>query len=165
MKKINGLLSIDPGDNTGFCIWGNNDYFFGKFNLSAKEKKESMEFQLSLLFEKFKNLLVLKRRLINSVMIEGVKIYSGDKISMVSAKRGNLMKLSYLIGGYCSICSNFNLPFLIVAPTIWKGQMNKDIVKRRILRNKNILTDHWDEKITDHEVDAIGIGLFARGDL
>jgi hypothetical protein len=45
------------------------------------------------------------------------------------------------------------VPFKLITVESWKGQVSKDVVKRRIMREKG-----WMFK-NDHMTDAVGIGL------
>jgi len=72
------------------------------------------------------------------------------------ANSGALVKLAWFVGLVCG-----TLPFAPKLVTVgnWKGQLPKKVVQQRILR---ILPK---VKATSHDWDAIGIGLFIKGDL
>ena len=96
-----------------------------------------------------------------AVVMEFPTLWSGDMKSFTSASRGDLFKLSYLIGGLAEAawecCPQH--PKLIT-PQEWKGQLPKEVVIKRILREWPDL-----EKIPNHAADAVGMGLAAQGKL
>ena len=73
------------------------------------------------------------------------------------ASSGALVKLAWFVG----LCCGALLPCTIKLVTVgqWKGQLPKEVVKGRI---KRILPK---VKATSHDWDAIGIGLYLKGDL
>lgn len=95
-----------------------------------------------------------------TVVIEMPRLFAGDAKSMASAKKGDLFKLSYLVGALAlqakQITGNVAV---LVEPAEWKGQLPKDVMLRRMVRVWPALG------VTSHVADACGIGLAAQGGL
>ena len=72
------------------------------------------------------------------------------------ANSGALVKLAWFVG-LC--CGSLPFPPRLVSVGTWKGQLPKKVVISRI---KRILPN---VKAKSHDWDAIGIGLYIRGDL
>lgn len=93
------------------------------------------------------------------IAIEFPELFSGSVVSHASAAKGDLFKLTFLIGGLAHVARELtgNLPVLM-SPMEWKGQLPKQVVIERILAA-------WPElgTVADHEGDAIGMGLAAQG--
>lgn len=91
------------------------------------------------------------------IILEFPQLWASGK-SMVATQKGDLFKLTYLIGGLGEVSRrhNVNLPVLVY-PLEWKGQLPKDVVIRRIKKRFPHI------KPKNHEADAIGMGLAAQG--
>lgn len=81
-------------------------------------------------------------------------------MSEVTARRGDLVKLTFVVGVLCGATAP--LPFLQVEVAAWKGQLSKAITEKRIRR---FLGDDTCEKLKlkSHMWDAVGIGLYLIG--
>jgi hypothetical protein len=77
---------------------------------------------------------------------------------MTSAKRGDSFMLAGLAACYSLICSQLEIQNSLVLAREWKGNMSHDIVERRVLQKTN-----YEGNMSDHIIDAIGIGLHAFG--
>ena len=82
-------------------------------------------------------------------------------------QRGDIFKLAYFIG---SLASQFYpRPFLLVTSNQWKGQMPKATVKHRITELlpleglTDVMVSAFTETRMDHDWDAVGLGLWAKG--
>lgn len=155
MKKyFNRVLTIDPGDNTALAYW-NGDLYPDTKIISLKptvRRTFTREEQLVLMWDKFEHKL-RRYPTINTAYIEGVQVWAGSLKSLTAARKGTLMKLTYLIGGYCKVMDNLDIEFHIINPQEWKGQLSKQAVANRI---KRITGNTYN---TEHETDAVGIGL------
>jgi|WetSurMetagenome_2_1015567.scaffolds.fasta_scaffold40621_8 hypothetical protein len=155
------VCTIDPGINTGFALWdtvyferqqakqpidtyGINTYCNGKEN------------QLSDLGNKIYNLL--DPYTFDRIIIENTELWSGNLKSQTSIATGNLFLETLIIGEYFHYFTfNHNVqPKLIVAKK-WKGQMSKDVTKRRVQMVTGKLYP------SEHITDAVGIGLSLQG--
>ena len=97
------------------------------------------------------------------MVFEFPELFSGNAKSQASAGRGDLFKLTYLLGGLADRAREYTgrLPILMT-PQEWKGQLPKDIVIKRI---EKAFGPEYASQINDHEGDAIGMGLAAQGRL
>jgi len=162
MEKLNKVLTVDPGWNTGLAYWVGNDYpLIDIIKEPPRRKKIKLEVpRIRYMMNKFE--AYIKARPIEEMIIEGVEMWTGSVRSMTSAARGDLFGLAYLVGGYMNICFKNDIDVKLVYPrggkdrAIWKGQMNAEMVAARIHRiNKNIYPEHIRE--------AVGIGFAAMG--
>jgi len=94
-----------------------------------------------------------------TVVLEYPELFSGDAKSQASAARGDLFKLTFLIGGLAQVAreATGKLPILVL-PKEWKGQLPKPVVINRIKKQLGI-------DCQDHEGDAVAMGLAAQGRL
>lgn len=91
------------------------------------------------------------------VVIEYPELWSSSGLSQGSAAKGDLFKLTYLIGGFGRIVAERTRKApVLVSPTKWKGQLPKRVVNARIKLSLG-------KKYGNHESDAVGIGLAIQG--
>lgn len=139
-------LTVDPGMNTGWALWGDSNLLkYGQF----MQKHLALEEDLKNLFNNFKNLIQETKP--HRVYLEYPGVWQNSYVSMAAVNSGDLLKLAAIVGGYASL-SNCSVHF--ISPNTWKGQLSKDAVKFRVNRSTGI-----SEK-SSHINDAIGIGLF-----
>jgi len=81
----------------------------------------------------------------------------------VSARKGSLVKLAFIVGVYARISWELGTEFNIVPVREWKGQLPKEIVNRRIVEMVGLEACER-VGLRTHAWDAAGIALFARGD-
>ena len=93
----------------------------------------------------------------STVVVEWPELWSGSKKSQTSAERGDLLKLSYLVGQIGYVCRECGIRCVLVTPQQWKGSMSKAVVIARIER----ALGGWSP--TSHDADATGMGLAAIG--
>lgn len=96
---------------------------------------------------------------VKSTVIEFPELWTSAK-SMASANRGDLFKLAFLVGAIAEKINHTGYPVALISPADWKGQLPKDIVIKRILKEIPEM-----KKVRDHEADAIGMGLAEAGKL
>jgi len=77
-----------------------------------------------------------------------------------------LVKLAACAGGLVAIASSLGAEIIPVEISAWKGQLPKKVTERRIRRvlarreaGEAVLEGH-----SEHAIDAVGIGLFCRGE-
>lgn len=95
---------------------------------------------------------------VKHLVIETAEVWSGDDRSMASATKGDIFKLSYLIGvlGHMFARSIGKKPVLI-SPREWKGTMPKDVMKRRLRVAIAAAGKH--RQYSEHEADAVAMGV------
>jgi len=98
---------------------------------------------------------------IENVFCEDVSYQgTGSVKGQAAAESGGLVKLSKFAGSLRGFIYGYYrgaVKFEFVPVVTWKGQLPKDVVKNRILK---ILPNI---KTTNHDWDAVGIGLFLQG--
>jgi len=150
---LNYVLTVDPGINTGWCLWmDGKPYKTGVFRSVRTSEIEMKLFDLTAKFFK----IIQPFTFSYTVYIEGVDYREGSLKSKVSASRQNLILLAYIVGAYVAMCRSKNLLFKIVKASEWKGQLSDKAVDLRIQR----LTG---EKYKQHISSAVGIGYGLMG--
>lgn len=156
MQYLRDSLSIDPGDHTGWSYWKGDLYpLTGQINLSHRKSIKIQEDELSWQWMNFSALIDKYKPAY--VYIEGVEFWEGSLKSTTAAKRQNLSKLSYLVGGFANEAVRRGIAVRIIPARIWKGQMSNDILKRKIYR----INGQYYE--SDHIDNAVGIGMSRMG--
>lgn len=154
---LNRTLTIDPGDHTGWAYWnGTNEPMVGQYNVSKSKNMVLTEDDLAYLMERFSNLLD-KFDVCTRVYIEGVELWEGSLRSMTSAKRGNVFKLAYLVGGYFNEARRQGIETRILPAREWKGQLPNDVLERRLRALNGVVY------ASDHILNAVGIGFSRVG--
>ena len=93
-----------------------------------------------------------------AVVIEQPQFFDAAGGHMV-ARRGDLAKLCIFAG----MCYGIFVPRSVLVPVhLWKGQLPKAVVNQRIVQR---LGKDACRKFRTHAWDAVGIGLYVRGDL
>jgi len=99
-----------------------------------------------------------------------IPAYQGTPSRSMGWKKGDLQKLTYLVGSIGYACSSMVLgikptviPYYVtVTPAGWKGQLTKEIVIKRIQKRIPDVVEKFDPY--KDIWDAIGIGLWAIDD-
>ena len=144
-------LTIDPGlSGTGWAYWDRNWKLIrhGVIKPPAKHTwEQKMQFIIQILESHVYELGL------NQAYVEFPSFFQSTG-GQVTARSGALVKLSSLVGAIM-----FTFSAKPVRVNEWKGQLPKEIIIKRI---KRILPN---VKAKSHDWDAIGIGLYLRGDL
>jgi len=99
------------------------------------------------------------------VVICEIPAYQGTPSRSMGWKKGDLQKLTYLVGAMGQTCTDLkfggdgNTEFMTVTPAGWKGQLSKEIVINRIRKRMTDVDKKFEPKLDIW--DAIGIGLWA----
>jgi len=170
-KEINYLentISVDPGWNTGLAYWDGDEYpdtYIIEEPRFQKTKKDQL--RLWYMFKLFEN-YIANEYSPNSIIIEGVELWTGSSVSMTSATRGDLFSLAYLVGGYVAIACKYSIDVRFVyargakakgnkaEKETWKGQLNASALDKRIYRING-------EKYPEHIREAVGMGFHCMG--
>jgi len=98
-------------------------------------------------------------RRVRYVVIEGVEFWGDSGRSQQSAKRGDLIRLAFLVGALGKVVyDQCEKNAVIIEPTKWKGDMPKKIMKPRVRRALH-------RKYREHEYDGVALGLRIMGRL
>lgn len=147
-------LSIDPGMHIGISIWDSQ-----RCVLTTQVHATALgtwEQKFSELIMDFRGFLATQPKL-ELLAIERPAFFQSSGGSMVAA-RGDLTKLTLIAGAISGLAIGKFCQVHWIDVFAWKGQLSKEIIARRItalgydIRGK-----------TNHEVDAIGIGLYELG--
>lgn len=150
------FMTIDSGLNMGWAFAE-----FGAVQLTGvrrchrdfatrEHKVMWAEGEISLLLREYKP---------HVVVIESQELWGASADSYASGIRGDLFLLAYMTGAMAGACSSAGVTFRLLAPREWKGQMNKQTVKKRIARALD------GEKFPNHAEDAVGMALSLLGKL
>lgn len=153
-------MTIDPGINgTGVAIWR------GKELINLYSINSNKLDWLSSAFD------IAGRGVIQTpiewLAFEMPANFASSTASIAAGKKGDILKLSILIG--MIISKHDDIIVLPVTVQSWKGNMEKKMMNERtklIYKNDKCQKkqlDSWD--LTTHSVDAIGIGLYLQGKL
>ena len=155
-------ISVDPGvKGTGIAMWEHpvleGDMPKDVFNIMPSGPNTSwlgvahqMVQDLVKIFEEFK---------IVRVDCEFPQFFDSAG-GHATAARGDLQKLTFLVGNYAAVAWNYKVAFYPWLVNDWKGQMPKIAVEKAIKRRLKGIEDLG---VESHMWDAIGIGLHAHG--
>lgn len=147
-------LTIDPGlGGTGWAVW-TNDWILTDYGVVFAGTKNKINAKQDLAKKLYAEIHSYN---IKRAYIEYPAKFSGVKGDMV-AGGGSLVKLAEFVGYLRAYLDMRKIETLAVPVIEWKGQMPKEAVKHRIRR---VLPE---AKPTSHDWDAIGIGLYLKGD-
>lgn len=154
MALLDNALTVDVGNATAWAHWRGTwtpetECFLAPKGLDLSSYLAAMECQFNLL-------LTLTKRWkggLRKVYIEGVELWASSLKSLTAARRGDLFKLSYLVGVYAGACANRQVDFEIIDAADWKGQMKDEAVAERIRRING------EEYANAHIRSAVGMGF------
>ena len=159
MKLLNDVLTVDPGlMGTGWALWRNKKSPVGTGVLKTEHGKSaiSWEERSHRISDGFSALLVTYTPKL--VVIEFPGLFGADATSYAAASKGDLFKLTYLVGNLGVLVHRIGSKVETLPPSKWKGQMPKDVVDRRIMRAIG-------KKYPNHIGDAVGMGLYMMNEL
>lgn len=150
-------MTVDPGVNTGIAVWKSRESPVCGWELICsaviRTYEKDTDIQLRQIFDLFLDQINLHKP--SHVTLEGIQDF-GTMKSQVAFRRGNLSKVSYIVGGLFALCTTQGITCNIVLPSQWKGQMNDKVLARRVERLMG-------QTYRDHELQAVGIGLHKQG--
>lgn len=159
---LKNTLTVDPGWNTGLAYWTGDMYpVTSIIREPVRIKKIKIEtVRLAFMFQRFSAFIRVYEENLDNVYIEGAQLWINSIKSMAAAQRGNLFALSYIIGGYASICISKGISVDLRYPSgkitehrqIWKGQLGSKQLAKRIHRLNG-------KTYPEHVREAVGIGF------
>ena len=156
LQNQRDLLSVDPGvEGTGWAYFRNGIFKYAG-TITPQGRDDQWVERMYSVANRFQSLVELYPGL-DYVVME-CPAFHGGVAGMVVASSGSLVKLSLLTGALLNICRAKGFTPTLTKPAEWKGQLPKDVTKKRC---EEILKTKLDG--TDHACDAIGIGLWALG--
>lgn len=168
-EKLENVMFIDPGlDGTGWAFFewlviNGKRNALSPHSSGSFKPKSSVHWQTKAeeVWSWFEGHCATYQ--IKVLVIESPEAWLGDAIGLASIQRGDIFKLMYLIGGLADVARRRGIRVpVMISPREWKGQLPKDVTKKRVKRafdNKK-----WcPQTSTTHEFDAVGMGLAAQG--
>ena len=172
IEIIDRTLTVDPGWHTGWAYWEEPDWAYWQESdnllevsrkwlqkygvLNIKKVKHGPMSRFNYMWVRFESLLKMNPQ---RVYIEGTAIWGNSLKSMTAAKRGDIMTLSYLIGGYMHACTTKSIDCIIISANDWKGQSTDEVIARKC----DDLFQIGLNQCTQHTLDAIGMGMSGFG--
>jgi hypothetical protein len=156
----NGLwISIDPGQSTGLAVWRESTLLDIMIFHGSSDNWYERLLQVSYAMRSY----IAKKAHPNPIVCICAELPEfRDNRREVNAK-GDLVKLTMGLGivlaGIDTICA-VRPPSHLYKPSEWKGQMDDVMTRARVSR---ILEEYDLTKVSQHEIDAIGVGLFRLG--
>ena len=151
-----GVYAIDPGTkSTGWALWRKcpSTLYPQSFGLWTA-KDQNWEQRLYTIGKQAAAQFAVTCP--SLVVLEQPEYYGHDAATASQA----IIKLAIMVGYLKCVANNCKADVRLVPVSTWKGQMSKDVVKRRI---RSMLGASVCEPYTDDIWDAVGLGLYAFG--
>jgi hypothetical protein len=155
---LDQVLTVDPGYNTGWAYWKEGSVIqTGLIRAPVRADCKTIVERLDLIWSTFALDCFEPPLAPRRAIIESVELWGGSAKSQMSAQRGDLMSLSYCVGGLMEICLREHIKVSLVPALKWKGQLPNSALKLRIKRAIDM------EFPSEHIDCAVGIGLAEMG--
>ena len=154
-KPMERFLSIDPGIDFGWAMWGKGKPPILTGVETAPAGKEYHQ-RADRTMASFNQLL--ERLEPELVVCEWPSLMTGER-GGVTVRSGSLVKLAFIVGRMAEATTLRHIRFELVAVNTWKGQLSKSVVEYHL---NHILGKEVMSTIQSHAVDATGIGLWYR---
>jgi Holliday junction resolvasome RuvABC endonuclease subunit len=152
------LLCIDPGiRGTGLALFTLSEPYPCKVQTIVPNPKDSWNSRAYQCVTSFENFL-MRHKNIAEVYLELPAFFAGTKRGIQAARNGDLVKLAMLTGMLYWVVISNSIEINTVDPIEWKGTRSKE-ASHKLIRN---VLPHLDRNISEHALDAIGIGLYAK---
>jgi len=164
--KWSRVLCIDPGiRHLGYAFWkeirrGPRTPTRAPCNTGLITTPKGMHWE-DTVYEELGAWLVdyITVHMVRTVVIEFAEFWGDSARSQQAAKRGDLLRLTFLVGALGQVVYALcDRKAVIVEPTMWKGDMPKAVMKRRVRRALH-------RKYREHEYDGVAMGLRIMGKL
>ena len=160
-------VSVDPGVNAlGWALWDTSEWFELVAPLSCgviqcgRRRLMDWEEKVRALSKQFV-CDVWSQHSLARLDVEMPEHRSGP-VGAAAAGRGDVAALAFAVGVLAQMAYADGAAFMPWPVSRWKGQLPKDVVERRIERAIGLRACD-DSKIMSHAVDAVGVGLVAKG--
>lgn len=161
---MTNILSIDPGINTGWCLWDSGRKIPVDWGCISESKKDRIGDHLHRSYnmrKKMVNEICQTRIMFDEVVIESTQFWEKSHKSRNAARTGSLQFLTSLVGMYSAHFADEGKKVVVVPPTNWKGQLSDELVRIRvemIFNRLDLIELYRSYKPNIHICCAIGIG-------
>ena len=153
--KLKTSITIDPGiSGTGYAIWNQKWNLLLAGGIYEPRVHNWMSKGRAIAVGIFR---ICKKYRVNKVYIEFPRFMQSIG-GQVTAKSGALVKLCWMVGFLSAVLMDKKQELIEVNK--WKGNLPKDIVEKRVRR----ILPKLSKNLKSHTVDAIGIGLYLKGE-
>ena len=165
MQRKDRFTTIDPGVNqTAYSHWERirktirgacpHNFMISTGSVSTKEDTDiKKQFSIS---DKIRDEVIKFGS--TTIYIEGVNLAREDEIAKISKRKGDLVKLSYLVGGLILWFHEISIDVIILPFSEWAGNLTDEAIKYQVGK---ILPKHVTE--STHKNDCLGMGLYTIG--
>ena len=158
-------LFIDPGlTDTGWAIFAAHPIGFCHLEESGTLRVHRLPCWTDTVDRMLSEFSRLMNWTFESAYIEFQELWSRSALSHACVARGDLFKLTYLVGRMAQMLTTRN-PFITIhlpTPQHWKGQLNARAMKARV---EKVFGKNSNRKRTEHEEHALGLYLYSIGGL
>lgn len=148
------LMAFDPGlDGTGWALFGGKEYMrSGVLRPKGETWTDKVHWLVANLSE------VMEDNYASAFVLEYPGYWAGNVKSVAAVNSGALLKLAFVCGAIYTLTKTevLGLSVYVISPQDWKGNMPKELVMARIKAKLG-------KTFRDHEADAVGMCLAARG--
>lgn len=154
-----GLLAVDPGiRGTGLALFDRGEKAPRLTSNICPIHSDTWGKRLHYVLTLYEEFLYQHKP--GEVFIEQPEAWLNTKLGLMAARNGDLVKLAMITGALYWATVGFGADCNTVLPSQWKGRKSKDDVHSVILR---LIPTLQKPKRTTHELDAVGLGLYAKG--
>lgn len=162
IDKLKNCATVDVGKKTGIAIW-NGTAFPETAELAYRGKVKidipKYLYEMHNAFSDYINNDLSVSSLYDFIQIEGVGYWDGSEKSRMSASRGDLFTVAYLVGVYASTALHYTRNVRIVTAPQWKSQLSKAGTAARVKRINGLTYD------SEHITDAVAMGFANEEDI
>jgi Holliday junction resolvasome RuvABC endonuclease subunit len=153
-------MSIDPGlTTTGYAIWKDKKTFITGDVIRPHKQNTSLE---KIRFVHRELMKIYRGHMPNSIVIEIPEHWSGAT-GFAARESGSVFKLLHLVGYIQGAFEHNGLARVdLFSPREWKGQLSKEMVKKRLMNITPLKKINLDSFRHDL-IDAIAIGYVYLG--
>lgn len=159
-----GFICIDPGIQTGLVLFSPEmklpyytNVFECKINITWEEKRWIVVDLIGQFFAYIREKSGTMGKFYECPVYIEKPTFESSNRGLAAARSENLYKLIWMFAGISNIIYAMGHPLKEVSVSSWKGQLSKQQVISRI--NKIL-----GQKYSNHIADAVGIGLYIKGD-
>lgn len=160
--NYDSFISVDTGLHSEVVLWNrlsnHLDYKIQKiYDINCPSSCISTFDRLNFIRRKLD--FFLYKHQVNIAFIEGVSYWSNSDKSKLSAEKGDLVLLSYIVGCMYTELISYSIETYDILFQEWGGQMTPNMIKKRVLSK----LPQYGSFPNQHVYDAVGMGLSLQG--